>query len=87
MKWSFNRLRDTSKIEREIVDWKGPFSWPNYESQNSLPKIPDIEGVYLWTFQYNDGYVIYTAGITNSTKRGLEVIPININVVDIIYWT
>lgn len=72
MKWSFNRLKDSEKIERKIIEWKGPFSWPNYESKNNLPKTPDVEGIYLWTFKYKDGYVVYTAGITNSTKKRLR---------------
>jgi hypothetical protein len=29
----------------------------------------DIEGVYLWTFKFEEGFLIYAAGITNSTKR------------------
>ncbi|MBI1780895.1 MAG: hypothetical protein HYR66_05940 [Sphingobacteriales bacterium] len=49
--------------------WQGPFSWTGYENENDLAKIPDIEGIYLCTFEYNDGYLIYAAGITNSTKK------------------
>jgi hypothetical protein len=67
--WSFNRVRDTSKNEPLEIIWQGPFSWTGYESENKLDKLPDMAGVYLWTFQYNDGYLIYAAGITNSTKK------------------
>jgi len=67
--WSFNRLKDASKIEVKEIEWQGPFSWVGYETQNNLEKIPDIEGIYLWTFEFMDGYLIYCAGITNSTKK------------------
>jgi hypothetical protein len=66
---NFNKLVDTSKIEIREINWHGPFSWIGYETQNNLDKIPDIEGVYLWTFKYKDGYLVYCAGITNSTKK------------------
>lgn len=70
--WSFSRLRDTSKIKVEEIQWQGPFSWPGYENQNNLDKIPDTEGVYIFTFQYKDGYLVYAAGITNSTKKRIR---------------
>jgi len=59
----------TSKIEVREIEWKGPFSWTGYENQNSLDKIPNTEGIYLWTFQYKDGYLVYCAGITKSTQK------------------
>jgi len=31
--------------------------------------MPDIEGVYLFTFKYKEGYLVRGIGITNSTKR------------------
>ena len=51
---------------QSVIDliWEGPYSWPKYEKQNELASIPDIPGVYLQTFQYNNGYLIYAAGIT-----------------------
>ena len=67
--WSFNRIRDASKINCEDIFWEGPFSWTGYDVYNNLDPIPDIEGIYLWTFCYNNGYLIYAAGITNSTQR------------------
>lgn len=57
------------KIEVIETEWRGPFSWTGYENQNSLDKIPDTEGIYLWTFQYKDGYLVYCAGITKSTQK------------------
>ena len=70
--WSFNRLIDSSRIRIEDIQWQGPFSCPGYENKNGLDEVPDIEGVYLFTFKYNDGYLIYGAGHTNSTKRRLK---------------
>ncbi len=46
------------------VIWNGPFGWPSYENQNNLDPIPSLTGVYLQTFEYQDGYLIYAAGIT-----------------------
>jgi hypothetical protein len=39
-------------ITESKIEWLGPFSWIGYERQHNLDKMPDIEGVYLWTFQY-----------------------------------
>lgn len=41
--------------------WRGPCSWPGHNAHDPLPDEP---GVYLWTFRYGDGYLIYAAGIT-----------------------
>ncbi|PML07186.1 hypothetical protein BCT86_09920 [Vibrio breoganii] len=46
------------------LNWTGPYSWPGYENINGLPPLPEQKGVYLQTFEYNDGYLIYAAGIT-----------------------
>jgi hypothetical protein len=59
-------------MEVQEIQWQGPFSWPGYENHNHLDKITDIEAVYLWTFQYLDGYLVYAAGITNSTKKRFQ---------------
>ena len=67
--WSFNRLRDTSLIKTEDVEWQGPFSWTGYEKINKLKPIQDIAGVYLMTFEYKDGYILRSAGVSNSAKR------------------
>ena len=54
----------TNKATTIDVTWEGPFSWPTFESENNLPPIPKQQGVYLQTFEYQDGYLIYAAGIT-----------------------
>lgn len=46
------------------AQWQGPFSWPGYEDQNGLLPIPSVSGVYLQTFEYLEGFLIYAAGIT-----------------------
>jgi len=76
--WSFNRMRDVLNIECREINWEGPFSWTGYEVHNRLEAMPELEGIYLWTFKYMDGYLVYAAGITNSTKKGLEVIQMSI---------
>lgn len=67
--WSFNRERDASKINTEKLVWQGPFSWTGYEQTNGLEPIPNIAGVYLFTFEYLDGYILRSVGITKSMKR------------------
>jgi hypothetical protein len=88
--WCFNRERDKSEIKTEIIDWKGPFSWPGYEDINHLDPISDASGVYLFTFPYRDGFVLYSAGISKSIKRrlkehGREYIKGNYNILDMNY--
>jgi|SRR5690554_4363883 len=65
----FNRIKDASLIKTEDLFWHGPFSWIGFEHVNGLEPIPDIVGVYLFTFEYKDGYIIRSAGVTNSMKR------------------
>lgn len=70
--WSFNRERDASKIESRRVIWQGPFSWPGYAAESNIDEPPDLAGVYLWTFRYRGAYLIYAAGVTNSTRKRLR---------------
>ncbi len=46
------------------IVWNGPYSWPGYENENLLSPLPNLAGVYLQTFEYRDGYLIYAAGLT-----------------------
>lgn len=52
--------------EVEIIEanWQGPFSWPTLEAENQLDPIPQNPGIYLFTFDYQEGYLIHAAGIT-----------------------
>lgn len=58
-------------IKTEDLIWQGPFSWIGYEQINESKPIPDIAGVYLFTFEYLDGYILRSIGVTNSMKRRL----------------
>src|SRR5205085_2050292 len=51
------------------LSWSGPYSWPGFEETNGLPALPAFPGVYLWTAEYQDGYLIYVAGITGRQFR------------------
>jgi hypothetical protein len=66
--WSFNRKIDAGSITEEELIWCGPYKWPKFESDVSF-KLPDICGVYLCTLPFKDSYAVYSAGITNSTKK------------------
>lgn len=44
--------------------WCGPYAWPGFESENDLPAMPAHPGCYLWTVPYEQGFLIYAAGIT-----------------------
>ncbi|MEB3232495.1 MAG: hypothetical protein VKJ64_15910 [Leptolyngbyaceae bacterium] len=86
--WCFNRIHDADKILVEDIEWQGPFSWPGYEHITKLESILNIQGIYLFTFPYRDGFLLYAAGVTNSTKRRLkehtrEYMKGNYNVLDI----
>ncbi|NLB64495.1 MAG: hypothetical protein GX801_10405 [Fibrobacter sp.] len=63
MGWNQNEHQST------VVDWHGPFSWFGYEKHNGLEQMPNLSGIYLWTFEYLDGYLLYCAGITKSTHQ------------------
>lgn len=67
--WSFNRDRDNLKIPKEKIHWKGPFSLPKYEKETGLNSIPDLSGVYLFCFEFEDGYLLYGAGISKSIRK------------------
>jgi hypothetical protein len=46
------------------IDWSGPYAWPGYEPGSCLPSIPEHSGVYLQTAEYQNGYLLYVAGLT-----------------------
>lgn len=46
------------------IEWRGPYAWPKFETESNLPAIPKHPGVYLLTSVYENGYIIYAAGIT-----------------------
>ena len=50
-------------IALQII-WNGPYAWPTFEGQTGLQSIPKLSGLYLQTFEYKSGYIIYAAGLT-----------------------
>ena len=54
-------ILDESIIE---IVWTGPYGWPQFEVESDLHPIPKRPGVYLQTVEYQDGYLIYAAGLT-----------------------
>jgi hypothetical protein len=46
------------------VHWTRPYAWPAFETETGLAAIPKHPGIYLWTAEYREGYIIYAAGIT-----------------------
>ena len=57
----------TDKATIIEATWDGPYSWPTFERETNLNPIPKTPGVYLQTFEYQDGYLIYAAGLTTRT--------------------
>jgi hypothetical protein len=51
------------QVHTLTLNWEGPFAWPGFESVAGLPSLPQKPGVYLQTFEYQNGYLIYLAGI------------------------
>jgi len=49
-------------VDKIDVEWRGPFGWPKFGGK--LKPVPKSPGAYLWTVEYQDGYLIYAAGIT-----------------------
>lgn len=47
--------------------WMGPYSWPGYEQENGLRSLPKQPGLYLQTVEYQNGFLVYAAGLTRRT--------------------
>jgi hypothetical protein len=56
----------TSTYHPDTIDitWEGPFAWPGFEAQASLPALPNSAGVYIQGFERHGGYVISGVGVT-----------------------
>ena len=49
------------------VTWTGPYAWPKYEAETGLPAVPEHQGLYLQTVEYNEGgYLICSVGLTRN---------------------
>jgi len=59
----YDNIPTEAKTEIDIK-WRGPYAWPKFETESNLPAIPKHPGVYLLTSRYENGYIIYAAGIT-----------------------
>ena len=49
--------------------WEGPFHWPGVGKDDrpnppAFASVSSLRGVYLWTVEHLDGFLIYAAGIT-----------------------
>lgn len=73
------RLETTSAFDILELRWEGPFGWPGLRPAGPVTSLADSpvgasSGVYLWTVEYLDGFLIYAAGITRRafTKRFRE---------------
>jgi hypothetical protein len=62
-----NRAAAASDVRR--VSWSGPYAWPGFEVQTGLRPLPSRPGVYLWTFEYRDGHLIYWVGESNAIRE------------------
>lgn len=67
----FSRITDTHLIQTREQSWQGPFSWPGLDKHNNSNSIPNIPGVYLFTFEHKDGYTLRSVGVSSSIKRRL----------------
>lgn len=56
-------------IETPAVVWEGPFAWPGFEHGDFSPIPSTLKGLYLQTFGFEDGYVVYCAGLTRRPVR------------------
>lgn len=70
--WSFNRTRDAHLIRSETLHWRGPFSWPGHRAPQAPAEMPDGSGVYLMTFEQDDGHILRSAGVTVAMRRRLR---------------
>lgn len=51
------------------IDWEGPFPWPGFGSGECAPLPSGLRGLYLQTFECEDGFRIYGAGLTRRPVR------------------
>jgi hypothetical protein len=81
------------QINKDVIvkaaEWTGPYSWPGFEHYNKLPSLPAMPGVYMQTFEYKDGYLIYLVGHAKNIKSRFSIheknrrVGIGVNIFDI----
>jgi hypothetical protein len=52
-----------------VLNWHGPYGWPGASTGADISSLAATSagrgsGVYLWTVEYGDGFLLYAAGIT-----------------------
>lgn len=62
--------------------WEGPFRWPGLRCEGDATRLDGLNaaavaatcGVYLWTVEHSEGFLIYAAGVTCRpfSKRFME---------------
>jgi hypothetical protein len=67
--YSFNRSLDASRITSEQVTWQGPYAFAKYEKFNEFAKLENIPGVYMFTFDYEDGVILYGLGVSKMVRK------------------
>jgi hypothetical protein len=60
---------DLGQLEIMEIGWKGPYSFPGFEEINGLPPLVGGHGVYLKTFRYGDGCILWEVGKTDQPFR------------------
>jgi hypothetical protein len=73
VRWAFGftSMHSSEAATMSVIElrWEGLFRWPGHSFQGEAKSLDDAMmvsrcGVYLWTVEHCDGYLIYTAGIT-----------------------
>lgn len=70
------------------INWRGPFGWPLFNED--LPALPETPGVYLFTVDHGNGFLVYAAGITRRplkkrfTEHSRSYLSGTYNVLDIV---
>jgi hypothetical protein len=59
-------LINRTKMKDLQTSIAGPFGWPKFEGE--LPQLPAVRGVYLQTFEHQDGFLPYSVGITSRMR-------------------
>jgi hypothetical protein len=60
-------LVNRTRMKSLEIDIAGPFGWPGFEG--GLPPLPAVRGVYLPTFEHQNGFLPYGVGITRRSMR------------------
>lgn len=64
-------MEATTQLE---IRWQGPFAWPDVAPEGKIVPLDKSEvaassGIYLWSVEYRDGYLIYATGVTQRPFR------------------